>query len=166
MQLPPFSKEPQLPCLLFRHIFRLRPNETLIQHLMPILRLLEVNTRRYPSPIIRLEQFMRRLPQGEPILILGPLPLVRKFAELESNLAAVAFPGYGSLYFRNALPAALQESKHRVIDVDETYCLGPMYHGSWPGGFAADPEHYAQFSGPCITPNPVVLPPLTTQGNR
>lgn len=92
--------------------------------------------------------------------------LVRKFAELESNLAAVAFPGYGSLYFRNALPAALQKSKHRIIDVDETYCLGPMYHGSWPGGFAADPEQYAQFSGPCITPNLVYLLWLTTQGNH
>ena len=76
MQLPPFSKEPQLPCLLFWHIFHLRPNEVLIQYLMPILRLLEVNTRRNPSPIIRLEQFMRRLPQGEPILELGPLSLM------------------------------------------------------------------------------------------
>lgn len=113
-----------------------------------------------PSPGLQLSEVWDDLEEPQKSI------LVRKFAELESNLAAVAFPGYGSLYFRNALPAALQESKHRIIDVDETYCLGPMYHGSWPGGFAADPEHYAQFSGPCITPNPVVLPPLTTQGNR
>ncbi|BCR90150.1 uncharacterized protein ACHE_60036A [Aspergillus chevalieri] len=95
-----------------------------------------------PSPGRQLSEVWDELEEAQKSI------LVRKFAELESNLAAVAFPGYGSLYFRNALPAALQKSRHRTIDVDETYCLGPMYHGSWPGGFAADPEQYAQFSGP------------------
>lgn len=76
--------------------------------------------------------------------------LIRKFAELESRLAAVELPGYGALYLRNALPPVLKKAgRSRIIDVDETYVLGPMYHGSWPGGFAADPEEYAEFSGPC-----------------
>ncbi|RHZ44170.1 phosphotransferase family protein [Aspergillus thermomutatus] len=76
--------------------------------------------------------------------------LIRNFAFLESKLAANKFPGYGALYLRNALPPALKHPT-RTIDVDETYCLGPMYHGSWPGGFAADPDAYAKYSGPWRT---------------
>lgn len=74
--------------------------------------------------------------------------LIRNFASLESKLAATQFPGYGALYLRNALPPALQQPG-RTIDVDDTYCLGPMYHGSWPGGFAANADDYAKYSGPC-----------------
>jgi hypothetical protein len=76
--------------------------------------------------------------------------LIRNFASLESKLAANKFPGYGALYLRNALPPALKQPG-RTIDVDDTYCLGPMYHGSWPGGFAADPDDYAKYSGPCTS---------------
>ncbi|EAW06824.1 phosphotransferase family protein [Aspergillus clavatus NRRL 1] len=76
--------------------------------------------------------------------------LIRNFAFLESKLAANEFPGYGALYLRNALPPPLKQPG-RTIAVDETYCLGPMYHGSWPGGFAADPENYAVHSGPWKT---------------
>lgn len=43
---------------------------------MLILGLFEVHPGRYPTSVIRLEQSMRRLPQGEPILIFGPLSLV------------------------------------------------------------------------------------------
>lgn len=74
--------------------------------------------------------------------------LIRNFAELESKLATVDFPGYGALYLRDGLPHALPNG-HRTIQVDDTYCLGPMYHDSWPGGYAADPEQYAEYSGPC-----------------
>lgn len=74
--------------------------------------------------------------------------LIRSFAQLESPLAKIEFPGYGALYLRDSLPAALEKSG-RTIDVDETYCLGPVYHGSWPGGYAANPEEYAENSGPC-----------------
>ncbi|KAM0091445.1 hypothetical protein ACP6JD_005184 [Aspergillus fumigatus] len=76
--------------------------------------------------------------------------LIRNFASLESKLAATQFPGYGALYLRNALPPALQQPG-RTIDVDDTYCLGPMYHGSWPGGFAANADDYAKYSGPWRT---------------
>ncbi|KAH1981873.1 hypothetical protein KXW88_005261 [Aspergillus fumigatus] len=76
--------------------------------------------------------------------------LIRNFASLESKLAATQFPGYGALYLRNALPPALQQPG-RTIDVDHTYCLGPMYHGSWPGGFAANADDYAKYSGPWRT---------------
>lgn len=74
--------------------------------------------------------------------------LIRSFAKLASKLANIDFPGYGSLYLRDGLPSALRQSG-RTIDVDETYCLGPVYHGTWPGGFAADPEEYVRYSGPC-----------------
>lgn len=77
--------------------------------------------------------------------------LARKFAELESKLATVRFPGYGALYLPDALPAAPQtHARTRIIDIDDTYCLGPMYHGAWPGGFSEDPDAYAEYSGPCI----------------
>lgn len=79
--------------------------------------------------------------------------LVRKFAEMESKLSTVRFPGYGALYLRDALPAALRtHARTRTINIDDTYCLGPMYHGAWPGGFSADPDAYAEYSGPCISP--------------
>lgn len=74
--------------------------------------------------------------------------LIRSFAQLASKLADIRFPGYGALYLRDSLPPALR-APGRTIDVDEEYCIGPIYHGSWPGGFAADPEEYAKHSGPC-----------------
>lgn len=77
--------------------------------------------------------------------------LIRAFAQLESGLAKIQLPGYGALFLRRALPTALREHPDRTIAVDDTYCLGPLYHGSWPGGFAADPEEYAEHSGPCKT---------------
>lgn len=79
--------------------------------------------------------------------------LIRGFAQLASKLADIDFPGYGSLYLRDGLPPALQKPG-RTINVDDTYCLGPAYHGSWPGGFAADPDEYAQHSGPCEYQHP------------
>lgn len=75
--------------------------------------------------------------------------LIRSFAKLESELAQIQYPGYGALYLRHELPAALVGKPSRLIDVDETYCLGPMYHGAWPGGFAANPEQYSVHAGPC-----------------
>lgn len=75
--------------------------------------------------------------------------LIRGFAQFESKLAMLKFPGYGALYEREALPAVLKENPERVINVDKMYCLGPAYHGSWPGGYAANPEDYAQYAGPC-----------------
>ncbi|CAL5873045.1 uncharacterized protein PFLUO_LOCUS7314 [Penicillium psychrofluorescens] len=74
--------------------------------------------------------------------------LIRGFAQLESSLATIQFPGYGALFLRHALPPSLKEDPNRTIAVDDDYCLGPLYHGSWPGGFAADPEEYSQHSGP------------------
>jgi hypothetical protein len=75
--------------------------------------------------------------------------LIRGFAQMESSLATIQFPGYGALFLRHALPPSLKEDPSRTIAVDDDYCLGPLYHGSWPGGFAADPEEYSQHSGPC-----------------
>lgn len=76
------------------------------------------------------------------------LQLIRNFAQLESKLAEIEFPAYGALYLRDHLPPRLKEPG-RTIDVDERYCLGPVYHGSWPGGYGANPEDYEQYSGPC-----------------
>ncbi|OJJ45089.1 hypothetical protein ASPZODRAFT_676262 [Penicilliopsis zonata CBS 506.65] len=73
--------------------------------------------------------------------------LIRAFARLESQLTGIKFPAYGSLFMRDRLAPPLHEPG-RTIDVDERYCLGPMYHGSWPGGYAANPEEYAQYAGP------------------
>ncbi|KAI9930737.1 hypothetical protein ASPWEDRAFT_471884 [Aspergillus wentii DTO 134E9] len=73
--------------------------------------------------------------------------LIREFAQLESKLASIEFPAYGALYMRDALPNALR-CPGRTIDVDDKYVIGPLYHGAWPGGFAADPEDYAEYSGP------------------
>ncbi|KAJ5102422.1 hypothetical protein NUU61_004644 [Penicillium alfredii] len=77
--------------------------------------------------------------------------LIRDFAQLESSLASIELPGYGALFLRDQLPASLEQHPRPLIEVDDTYCLGPIYHGSWPGGFAADPEEYAQHSGPWKT---------------
>lgn len=74
--------------------------------------------------------------------------LVGNFARLESKLASIRFPAYGALYLREHLPPRLKQPG-RTIDVDDTYCLGPVYHGSWPGGYAANPEEYERFAGPC-----------------
>ncbi|TQB70518.1 hypothetical protein MPDQ_000391 [Monascus purpureus] len=76
--------------------------------------------------------------------------LVGNFARLESKLASIRFPAYGALYLREHLPPRLKQPG-RTIDVDDTYCLGPVYHGSWPGGYAANPEEYERFAGPWRT---------------
>lgn len=76
------------------------------------------------------------------------LRLIQGFAHLESKLASIKFPAYGALYLREHLPPRLKQTG-RIIDVDETYCLGPVYHGSWPGGYEANLEDYEQYSGPC-----------------
>lgn len=75
--------------------------------------------------------------------------LICRFAQMENHLANNEFPGYGALYLRHELPASLRRHPERLINVDGTYCLGPMYHGAWPGGFAAYPEEYILHSGPC-----------------
>lgn len=75
--------------------------------------------------------------------------LICRFAQMESDLANIEFPGYGALYLRHALPTSLSKHPERLIEVDDTYCLGPLYHGAWPGGFAAYPEDYLLHSGPC-----------------
>lgn len=75
--------------------------------------------------------------------------LICSFAQMESHLANIEFRGYGALYLRHELPASLRRHPERLIKVDDTYCLGPMYHGAWPGGFAAYPEEYISHSGPC-----------------
>lgn len=75
--------------------------------------------------------------------------LICSFAQMESHMANIEFPGYGALYLRHELPASLRGHPDRVIEVDDTYCLGPMFHGAWPGGFAAYPEEYLLYSGPC-----------------
>ncbi|KAJ5811266.1 hypothetical protein N7474_007567 [Penicillium riverlandense] len=62
------------------------------------------------------------------------MQLIRGFAQLESSLATIQFPGYGALFLRHALPPSLKEDPNRTIAVDDDYCLGPLYHGSWPGG--------------------------------
>lgn len=66
--------------------------------------------------------------------------LIRGFARLESSLATIQFPGYGELFLRHAQPPSRKEDPNRTIAVDDDYCVGPLYHGSWPGRFATDPE--------------------------
>ena len=73
--------------------------------------------------------------------------LIKTLSQFDSQLAAIEFPGYGNLYYRNSSPenAILLDTS---IDPEGIYCLGPAYNASWPST-AAPSEGRNTYAGPC-----------------
>lgn len=66
--------------------------------------------------------------------------LIQNLAQLESSLASLELPGYGSLYFRDMFDHGSRGS----IAMDDTYCIGPYYHETWFPHFGNQND-----AGPC-----------------
>ncbi|KAL2001051.1 hypothetical protein VTN02DRAFT_2310 [Thermoascus thermophilus] len=56
--------------------------------------------------------------------------LIQNLVHLERQLAAIAFPGYGNLYFRHWTPRNVPNSDP-VFDVDDSYYIGPACSPLW-----------------------------------
>ncbi len=78
------------------------------------------------------------------------LALIERLTKLESQLASIRFPAFGSLYLRQSIT---DEAKRKLldpsIDPSDSYCIGPSCDRSWllePNVVASNP-HFD--TGPC-----------------
>lgn len=65
--------------------------------------------------------------------------LIKSLVQLESQLAAMQFPAYGSLYLWDSV-----SQLDSVVPIDDKYCLGPMYNASWFPQLGTE-----LYAGPC-----------------
>ena len=78
------------------------------------------------------------------------LLLIERLTKLESQLATISFPAYGSLYFRDSI---VEESRRVLlessIDPSSSYCVGPACDRHWPSGFNGELSQPELNTGPC-----------------
>lgn len=79
--------------------------------------------------------------------------LIQNLVHLERQLAAIAFPGYGNLYFRHWTPRNVPNSDP-VIDVNDSYYIGPACSPLWSKSSSSaqegpEEEEDANPRGPC-----------------
>lgn len=60
------------------------------------------------------------------------LALIERLTKLESQLASVRFPAFGSLYLRQSITdEAMRKLLDSSIDPSKSYCIGPSCDRSW-----------------------------------
>ena len=96
------------------------------------------------APGVRLFEAWDEIPEA------GRLKLIKQLTELESQLAAIPFPAYGSLYFRRSIP---EDSKRILLDLqhdpEAIYCVGPACGPEWTDGASSNDLQSDLDVGPC-----------------
>ena len=78
------------------------------------------------------------------------LKLIKSLTQLEHQLAAIRFPAYGSLYFRESISRASERTLlDSTADPTNSYCVGPSCGPAWTNGTSSADIKPDLDAGPC-----------------
>lgn len=78
------------------------------------------------------------------------LKLIKGLTQLESQFAAIRFPAYGSLYFRQSISKASERIfLDPLVDPTGSFCVGPACGPAWTDGVSPDDIQPDIDAGPC-----------------
>ena len=78
------------------------------------------------------------------------LSLIKGLTQLENQFAAIRFPAYGSLYFRQSIAKASERILlDRSVDPTGLFCIGPACGPAWTDGVSPNDIQPDLDAGPC-----------------
>jgi hypothetical protein len=75
---------------------------------------------------------------------------IKNLCKIEADLAAIAFPAYGSLYLRESMGAEdMYKPLAPEMDPSGQFCIGPSCERSWSDKIEAESIRFHFDRGPC-----------------